>query len=289
MHVLITRNSSNDGAVDASLLLIAFLNNQGIDVTMVDARDTGPLDPRDYDLMVALGGDGTMLHAAHFARDTELPILGLNFGHLGFLTNDASGNVVAAVAAALSGDVVRSERTNMRVDVLCEGDDEDAFDAGFLESGLEGAGRRFFGLNEAAVSHGISGRIIDIDLDVSGEHVASMRSDGMVVSTATGSTAYSLSAGGPLVAPGFRGLLVVPLAPHTLVARAVMTDSQDVVELTLGDNSASHETVLYVDGDLVEFERPIHKVRVSTGPARTVMLQYNHEGFYRHCSRVFFR
>lgn len=289
MHVLITRNSSNGKAVDASLLLNAYLATQGIEVTLVDARDTAPLDPHDFDLMVALGGDGTMLHAAHFAHDSGLAILGLNFGHLGFLTNDASDNVVGAVAAALSGDVVRSERTNLRVDVLCDDDDEEAFDTGFLGEGLDGAGRRFFGLNEAAVSHGLSGRIIDIDLGISGDHVASMRSDGMVVATATGSTAYSLSAGGPLVAPGFGGLLVVPLAPHTLVARAILTDSSDVVELKLGDNDASSETVLYVDGDRVEFERPIRRVRVSTGIERTVMLQYNQEGFYRHCSRVFYR
>ncbi len=289
MHVLITRNSSSSEAVDASLLLVTYLSSQNIQVTMLDARDTMSLNPYDYDLMVALGGDGTMLHAAHFAQYSKLPILGLNFGHLGFLANDAAGNVVAAVAAALSGDVVRSERTNLRVDVLCEGDDVDAFEAGFLYDDFSSSDRIFFGLNEATVSHGLSGKIIDVDLGISGEHVASMRSDGMVVSTATGSTAYSLSAGGPLVAPGFGGLLVVPLAPHTLVARAIATDSHDVVDLKLGDNSASNESVLYVDGDLIEFDRPIRLVRISTGPVRTIMLQYNHEGFYRHCSNVFFR
>ena len=144
-------------------------------------------------------------------------------------------------------------------------------------------------MNEAALTRGPSGRIIDLSYSVSGEHVASIRSDGIVVATATGSTAYALSVGGPLVAPGFGGLVIVPVAPHTLVARALLTDPQDVVEIELESNSANNEATLIVDGEMMDFETPIRRIRVFKGEEPTVMLQYRKEGFYEHVSNVFFK
>lgn len=288
VRVLITRNSSNSDAVDASLMITAYLNSQDVRVTMLDAQEIEGISPKDFDLAVSLGGDGTMLHTANFARYSGLPILGLNFGHLGFLVNKVEHGVVAAVAAALSGDVVMEKRTNLRVDVLCEGDDEDAFDAGLNDASAMRCDRTFFGLNESAITRGASGKVIDFELNIASEHVADMRGDGLVIATATGSTAYALSAGGPLVAPGFGGLVVVPVAPHTLLARAIVTNSQDVLEANLGDNVASREATLFVDGNLMEFDHSIRKLRVSRGPVPTTVLQYKHEGFYSHASEVFF-
>lgn len=289
MRVLVMRNGSNPDAIDSSLMLMAYLSSQDIDVTLVDAFDVCALDPKDYSLLVALGGDGTMLRAAHFANQTRLPILGMNFGHLGFLVNKPEDGVIATVAAALSGDVVREERANLRVDVFCEGDDEEEYERLFCEEDPQKGNRIFRGLNEAALSRGASGRLVDFELRISDEHLANMRSDGLVIATATGSTAYALSAGGPLVAPGFGGLIVVPVAPHTLVARAVVTDPHDVIEVNLEDSPASREATLFVDGDLIEFESPIKKIRVCRGQEPTVVLQYRKEGFYRHSSKVFFK
>ena len=270
------------------MMLMTYLSSQGIQSSMVDALDTEGLDPKDFDLVISLGGDGTLLHTAHFVGMSGLPIFGMNFGHLGFLTNRVDDGVVAAVAAALSGDVVREERTNLRIDVLCEGDDEDLFEAAFNDEGLMPEGRSFIGLNEGAITRGSSGKVVDFELGVSGEHIANMRADGLVVATATGSTAYALSAGGPLVAPGFGGLIVVPIAPHTLLARAICTNTHDVVEICIGDNKASREAVLFVDGDLISFDVPMRRVRLVRGKTPTVLLQYRHKGFYAHASEVFF-
>ena len=109
--------------------------------------------------------------------------------------------------------------------------------------GLSGA-RQFFALNEAAITRGAMGRIIELTLNVSGVDVARMRGDGLVVSTATGSTAYALSAGGPLVSPGFKGMIAVPLAPHTLRSRAVVTDASDVIEVGFDDADEFREATL---------------------------------------------
>lgn len=299
MHILIVRNNSNAKAVDASLLLAAYLGTQSIRYSMIDSSDlnylgdtddVGIIDSGACDLAVVLGGDGTILRTARLVGTTGVPILGINFGRLGFLANASDEGVVAIVAAALAEDAVRERRTNLRIDVLCEGDDLDAVPCSDDEpiATEDGERRSFFALNELAVTRGAMGRIIDFSLSISDSHIADMRGDGLVVATATGSTAYALSAGGPLVSPGFEGLVAVPLAPHTLHSRAIVTAKNDVVEVDLTNNQASREATLFVDGEMLAFERPVAKVFVRAGARPTVLLRYKCENFYDHASKVFF-
>lgn len=299
MKVLIVRNDYNVQATDASLLLATYLATQQVDYALVDSSELGHWAEGDgalsahliegVDLAVALGGDGTILRVAHLAGTSGIPILGLNFGRLGFLANTSEDGVVAAVAAALSGDVVEERRTNLRVDVVCDGEVdpyEDTADLG------EGGGRfprkPIFALNEVAVTRGAFGRMIDFELGISGAHIADMRGDGLVVATATGSTAYALSAGGPLVSPGFGGLVVVPLAPHSLRSRAIVTAESDVVEMTLSQSVADRESVVFVDGEPVAFEAPVRRAYVRRGETPTTLLRYQREGFYEHAAKTFF-
>lgn len=301
MRILIVRNNSNSKAVDASLLLVTYLVTQGIDYVLADSSDLAEEDApceavaassAGVDMAVVLGGDGTILRTVRQMGATGAPILGINFGRLGFLANSSDDGVVAVVAAALAGDVVAERRTNLRIDVVCEGE-ADPWDDGdertsALPSAPEGARRSFFALNELAVTRGANGRVIDFGLGVSGAHVADMRGDGLVVATATGSTAYALSAGGPLVAPGFTGLVAVPLAPHTLHSRAIVTAPSDVVEMSLSTDAARHDATLFADGVALSFERPVRRVHVRRGEVPTVLLRYRHEGFYEHAAKVFF-
>ena len=301
MRILIVRNNSNSKAVDASLLLATYLATQGVDYTLVDSTElscacdheqlNAALDA-GVQMAVVLGGDGTILRTARQINTTGVPILGINFGHLGFLANSSEDGVVAIVAAALAGDVVAEQRTNLRIDVVCEGEPDPWADdeGGQAEPALAGEerARSFFALNELAVTRGANGRVIDFDLDISGAHIARMRGDGLVVATATGSTAYALSAGGPLVAPGFTGLVAVPLAPHTLHSRAIVTASNDVVEMSLPSDAARRDATLFADGEPLSFERPVRRVYVSRGQAPTVLLRHQHEGFYEHAAKVFF-
>ena len=112
--------------------------------------------------------------------------------------------------------------------------------------------------------------------------------DGLVVASATGSTAYALSAGGPLVAPGFTGLVAVPIAPHTLHSRAVVTSPSDVIEMDLSENADGRDATLFIDGELVELDRPLRRLYVRRGPVATTLLRYKDEGFYNHAAKVFF-
>lgn len=340
VHVLIVRNSANPQALDASLLLVAYLSSRSIGFALLDSQEVGARTSREQarvlasqgiDLAVVLGGDGTILHTAQLLRGSLTPILGINFGRLGFLANACEGGVVDMVARALAGELSVERRANLRIDVVCEGErdpfsDEDcvcdeAFPSGEAAprseeggpswddadaacerdarsvpgkpafgvncDGLRGV-REFFALNEAALTRGAMGRIVDFSLDISDCHIATMRGDGIVVASATGSTAYALSAGGPLVAPGFSGLLAVPLAPHTLHSRAILTGECDVVRVSLAREDANREATLFVDGDMLMFDRPIKCVYVRRGEVPTVLLRASGEGFYEYAAETFF-
>lgn len=323
MHVLIVRNNSNPGAVDASLLLSAYFSSQGVGFTMLDSESLDSPLAQDraqealaqgVEMAVVLGGDGTILRAVRLIGCSEVPVLGINFGHLGFLANEATDGVVALVAQALAGEASCERRANLQVDVVLEGErdpfeadgcfsDEDVWydegeesrfsealrlgSAGESEGSFERA-RSFFALNEAALTRGTMGRLIDVSLDVSGAHIADMRGDGMVVASATGSTAYALSAGGPLVAPSFMGLIAVPLAPHTIRSRAILTGDNDVVCIELGENRSSREASLFVDGELKLFEAPIRRVYVRRGSSPTFLLRCSGKSFYEHAAETFF-
>lgn len=323
MHVLIVRNNSNPQALDASYLLTTYFSTQSIGFTMLEAAQIGSstasqLSGRvlgeEVDLAVVLGGDGTILHTARLLAGSTTPILGINFGRLGFLANECEEGVVGMVARALAGELKAERRTNLRIDVVCEGEtdpygedlgegaDAPELDEAFEEQlrdklegetfGVNAEGRygvrEFFALNEVAITRGAMGRIIDFTLDISDHRIASMRGDGLVVATATGSTAYALSAGGPLVAPGFAGLVTVPLAPHTLRARAILTGENDVVCVTLDGKDASREATLFVDGDMLVFDQPVRRVYVRRGEVPTTLLRASDESFYSYAAEVFF-
>ena len=296
MHILIVRNNSNPKAIDASLLLGTYLASQNITFSILDSFDTmtdwaadvaSKAFESDEGLAVALGGDGTILRTARLLAGMNIPILGINFGHLGFLANSADDGVITIVAEALADAVTPERRANMRIDVVLDGE-TDPYDDDANLAGYDATPHTFFSLNEMAITRGTMGRIIDFSVDISDANMASMRGDGLVVATATGSTAYALSAGGPLVAPSFLGLIVVPLAPHTIRSRAVLTGENDVVRIDLEDNYATREATLFVDGELVPFEAPIRRIYVRRGSEPTVLLRHSGENFYEHAAKTFF-
>ncbi len=291
MNVLIVANRKNVKTIDAMFQTVAYLDSQGIGHAEMDVGDLPdaafPFSPLrsatvpegSFDLIITLGGDGTILHTARIAYAVGAPILGVKFGHLGFLANSADDGVVPLIADALAGEIIREERVDLCVRVECEGDEEEGIDEP----------REFFVLNEIAIARGAMGHIVDFSFDISGDRVAAMRGDGVIVATATGSTAYALSSGGPLVGPSHRGLIVVPLAPHTLNTRAIVTEHHDVVEVSFEEGSASaREVSLFADGDALEFARPISSIVITAGERPVTLLTHRQESFYKQVARTFF-
>jgi len=183
------------------------------------------------DLIVALGGDGTILRAMHEFTSNEVPLLGAKFGRLGFLSGAPAGELIEAVKAVLQGRAQVEKRALLQVKAW-SGDELLA---------------TYCALNEAVLGRHTDAQVVSTRLSINGHTVYQLRGDGIIVSTATGSTAYALSAGGPILSPESRAMALVPLASHTLINRSIVTAPKDVVRIDLIDQD--HEGgILSIDG-----------------------------------------
>ena len=280
MRVLLVPNTANPVAVAASVELATWLLGQGC-TPILSIDDALGIGLPDYGiaandipepvLVVALGGDGTILKAVHLLGDLEVPVLGVKFGRLGFLSGAQPGAMRSAVESALAGEACIERRATLRADVVMEGRTVGSYRA----------------LNEVVLSRGASARVVVIDVDIDGHRFARLRADGVIVATATGSTAYALSAGGPVVAPGFGGMVMVPVAPHTLSVRSLVTDAQAHIELSLPDPSRSDACVI-VDGEVMPCRQAIERVSVSRGSHDVLLVKLDGRDFYETVSAEFF-
>lgn len=280
MRVLIVRNQANSEASEAAFMLCAYLESEGHERQMLDAVAFEGIVEREclvgqaerMDLVVVLGGDGTIIRTASVVRDAA-PILGINFGHLGFLANGSHEGVISLVSRALADELHRSRRSCLEAKLL------------------DGQGRLVrscFAVNEVAITRGVSGRSLEFAFSVSDVPVASLKGDGIIVSTATGSTGYSLAAGGPLVTPGFPGMVVQPLAPHALRSRALLADANDVVEVRLSRDEDERCALILVDGDVVPLEAPIAAVEAVRASESITLLYAQPDHFLSYSAEKFF-
>jgi NAD+ kinase len=213
----------NSREVDASLAPIReFLQSKGCEV-----RTEG----KGADLAVVVGGDGTMLAAARDLVQLGVPLVGINQGRVGFMTDIGHDDMRSGLGAILDGRFVLEERSLLDAEILRDG-----------KSML-----RTLALNEAVVGKGAQGRLIEFELSLDGEFVYTLRADGILVATPTGSTAYALSAQGPILHPAVPALALVPLNPHTLSARPVSVSDKSVIEIKLA-RTPGVDAQTYFDG-----------------------------------------
>jgi NAD+ kinase len=282
MNILVVPYWRKPAAVDAAFTITAWLERQGIASVMSSGQEgidqlSNIAEPdgrgaHGYDLVVSLGGDGTILRCARLVGYSEIPLLGYNFGRLGFLAGAPSDALIPTLVDALAGELHQQRHVTLRVE---------------LEF-ADGTTISRFALNEVTVSRNSFDRVADFDLVINGIDISHIRSDGIIVATPTGSTAYALSAGGPLISPNVAGMVVVPLAAHTLAARSIVVGSSDVVEVI--PHQEEKPTNAFLDGELVCSETPLVRVSVSRGEGDIVLLEKGgSEQFYRDISRIFFR
>lgn len=170
------------------------------------------------DLVVAIGGDGTLLYAAGLVAERRTPLLGINRGRLGFLADVLPADMLASVDAVLAGDVEIDERQLLAAE---------------LRSTTGEVSARGLALNDVVIQKSQAGHLLDFETSINGRYVNTHGGDGLVVATATGSTAYALSCGGPIVEPQLEVIVVAPICPHTLSDRPIVVSSRSVVEVRL--------------------------------------------------------
>mgnify|MGYP001309579862 CR=1 FL=1 len=238
-----------------------FLISQGLDVSLEretalatglsgygsgSAADLG----RHCDLAVVVGGDGTMLGIARQLAVHGIPLVGINQGRLGFITDIPFGDFAAALAPIIAGDFEEEHRT-------------------MLEGGVWRDGHRIFdglALNDVVVSRGSASSMVELKIDIGDEFVTNLRADGLILASPTGSTAYALSAGGPILHPSMAGWVLGPVAPHSLSNRpVVLPDARDVaIEIVAGRDASvnfdMHALASLMHGDRIVVRRSMHQM-----------------------------
>lgn len=182
------------------------------------------------DLVISLGGDGTLLNIAPLILRPEVPILGVNMGGLGFITEVAVDELEAVLSKTLEGDYEVEKRMTLEIRVI----------------GTKGRNHRFRVLNDAVITKGARSRIIDLETYVGDDYLCTYRADGLILSTPTGSTAYSLAAAGPILEPTLGAIVLAPICPHTLTNRPIVVPSNAAIRVTL--RSFGDTVILIPDG-----------------------------------------
>ncbi len=298
MLTLIATSNSKPGALDKCAMLIAYLNAQGVKTTTMNvdtmiwenpySKDNVPecVKNDEVDLVITLGGDGTILRTARILEGKRVPILGINLGKLGFLANDINDDLIELTSMALAGELIEEQRTNILCDIICQGEHD-----WVLEGGKKPR-PSLFALNEVAITRGEAGIMLEMLLDISGAAVGKFKGDGMIVSSATGSTAYCLAAGGPIVAPSFHGLIVQPLASHTISARTILTNENDVVQVKIANepgDTVKRIPSVYADGMDANLPEEAAVVYVRRGCVPTTLLYKEANSTIKKATQTFFR
>jgi NAD+ kinase len=227
---------------------------------------------RRAEMLVVFGGDGTILNSARQAAPNGIPILGVNLGGFGFLAEVHDRAVDDALLRVLAGDYRVDERMMLRAQV-CR--------AHFTAAGAgeERVVRELLALNDVVVTKSGYARLLRIRTDINDDHLATHLADGLIVATPTGSTAYSLSAGGPILHPDLEAIVLTPICAHTLNARAVVLSGDEAITIRVEPTGAP--SVLTVDGQEGAPLEPDDIVRVARAPCRTRLVRLGRTGFYR--------
>lgn len=240
MHIGLYSNPEKDPQYEIACQAADYLRQAGVrtvistayaDTTLARHVDQVLDSYANCDALISLGGDGTFLSAVHLDGCTAIPILGINLGSVGFLPEVMPDNLESAMNALASG-CYRVDR-RMLLDVVCLGPEGQPLETGFA-------------LNDAVVSRGGHSRILMLDLLIDDELVEKIPGDGLIVATPTGSTAYSLSASGPIVHPAMNLIMMTPICPHTLHNRSYIAPPDSTVSVRIGPYP--HDAVLAIDG-----------------------------------------
>lgn len=219
------------------------------------------------DFALTLGGDGTMLRASAFLAPARIPVLGVNLGSLGFLAETDPDEVYHFLEKVLAGDYQTEDRMRLAVTV---------------QAGSKV--RRFAALNDCIIHSGMNGRVISLNVDINGEFLANYPGDGLIISTPTGSTAYSLAASGPIVHPLLSVLILTPICPHTLTQRPMILPIDRGLTVRINPTMARHQPVLSIDGqsNCILSSRARITIQPSADPLRLIINpQRNYFGVLR--------
>ena len=241
-RVAILGRHDDPHVADLMRVLVGHLTKAGIDVLAADEMDlelqVDRVDKSELaakaDLMIAIGGDGTMLYAGNLARTSKIPLLGVNRGRLGFLADVSPDEMLTSVDHILKGDYTCESRSLLTATL----------------SRVDGDSVTATAFNDVVLQRRASGRMVDVVASIDGEYVNTHSGDGLIVATPTGSTAYALSCGGPIIEPSLDAMVVVPVCSHTLTDRPIVIPADKTIEIRVLERSDAQAEVT-IDGHAI--------------------------------------
>lgn len=276
-HFLVFTNRHKDRNLETTKRICGFLEEKGQKATpwveeedwkenmRVDTEEAPAGMPTDVDCIIVLGGDGTVLQAARETKKLSIPIIGVNLGTLGYMTEIELSNLEESLEKLIAEDYIKESRMMLNGRIHC----------------VNGGSEEGWALNDIVVSRSGSLQIIKFNIYVNGQFLNHYNADGMIVTTPTGSTGYNLSAGGPLIEPKAKLIMLTPICPHTLNKRSIILSPEDVIEIEIPEGRGGRiQTVeANFDGCHVIPMRTGDRLRIARSEKTTEFLQLNQVSF----------
>lgn len=258
-EVVVCLREGKPGSVGVAMVLKSIFRQAGVKAKWVHEKGLARAVKPGLDAVIVGGGDGTMLHAAQATMGSKVPLLGINLGSLGFLTSIRAGEITTVLPQILAGQYGLSERA-------------------VLSARMEGARNSWCALNEVSLAPGDGQLMVRVRVKVGGEFLTEYHADGLLVASPTGSTAYSLSAGGPLVSPKAQVMVLTPVCAHAMAQRPLVVGEREGVDLSLG--SGNGPAVIRLDGSRVGKLGPGKILRVTVSQPVIRLMHPKGSGFY---------
>lgn len=262
-RVLIVHKNQDKRAVEMAKKVSQYLQERKIEETCLCFGDDDFDKEASWDLAISLGGDGTFLYTARLLIDQDVPILPIHMGTFGYITEISGNEWETALCRCLKGDYEISHRTVLLTAVLRDGKEI----------------ARHYGINDAVISCGMISRMIKLTLEVDGKILANFRGDGLILATPTGSTAYSMAAGGPIVHPEMKALILTPICPFSLNFRPIVLDRKENIAVVVGENRQKNllltidgqDVTMIIPGDRIVCLPTEKQIRVITSQKRSFL------------------
>jgi NAD+ kinase len=255
----------NEGALSLAQKLAESLDTRGVSSWLCSAWEGKQVTEQvtGSDLILTIGGDGTILRAAQAVIPQSIPITGINLGQLGFMTELSADEAIEKLPTLLAGEGWIDERAMLEAELV---------------TGKGQKSKRFFVLNDVVIAQGEIARIIYVEATIDSEPLTTYKADGVIVATATGSTGYSLAAGGPILHPNSRQFLLVPIMPHLSLSSTLVLPSETMVKLRIG---TLHKAMLSIDGHISLPLAGGANITIKHSPVKTRFLRVNpRDSFY---------
>lgn len=279
MKIAVVVNLTKPNAINCAKKIVEILLQKGADVLMSSEHknhfsnqniiyfDNDTIVFENCDMAVTAGGDGTIIHTAKLAAFANKPLIGVNVGRLGFAA-DVEPEEIDKLSRLLTGDYGIQNRMLLNIEVVNK----------------NGNIKKYLAVNDAVIARGQLSRIIDMEVSLSGEKISNYRADGLLFSTPTGSTAYSLSAGGPIIEPQMECILMTPVCPHSLFSRSVLFDSKSKLSVNVKFCEGC-SAVLTIDGQESIEISPDDTVKIEKSQLVLEMLSIHKRNFYKQLNR----